>query len=69
MKKVVDACGLACPEPVLMLKGVIDSTDEIELLVDAQVCVEMCSRFAVSKGFSVAVHDNNGLYTLTLTKT
>ena len=68
MKKTVDACGLSCPEPVLKLKQVIDSSSEIELLVDSQVCVENCSRFAQSKGFSVAVNGGAGMYTMTLKK-
>jgi len=68
MKKVVDACGLSCPEPVLKLKQVIDAAGEIELLVDSQVCVENCTRFAQSKGYSVAVNGKPGLYTMTLTK-
>ena len=68
MKKVVDACGLSCPEPVLRLKKVIDGADEIEVLVDSQVCVENCSRFAESKGFKVAVKGGSGQYTMKLTK-
>ena len=68
MKKTVDACGLSCPEPVLKLKQVVDSADEIELLVDSQVCVDNCTRFAESKGFSVKVNGGTGLYTMTLTK-
>ena len=68
MKKIVDACGLSCPEPVLKLKQVIDGADEIELLVDSQVCVENCSRFAGSKGFSVTVNGGSGQYVMTLTK-
>ncbi len=68
MKTIVDACGLSCPEPVLRLKQVIDGAEEIELLVDSQVCVENCSRFAQSKGFQVAVEGGSGLYTMTLTK-
>ena len=68
MKKTIDACGLSCPEPVLMLKRVIDGADEIELLVDSQVCVENCRRFAESKGFNVSVNGGVGLYTMTLTR-
>lgn len=68
MKKIVDACGLSCPEPVLKLKQVIDSADEIELLVDSQVCVENCSRFAQSKSFNVSVKGESGQYTMTLVK-
>ena len=68
MKKVVDAQGLSCPEPVLQLKRVIDGADEIELLVDSMVCVENCTRFAQSKGFQVAVNGGKGQYMMTLTK-
>lgn len=68
MKKIVDALGLSCPEPVLKLKQVIDGANEIELLVDSQVCVENCTRFARSKGFSVSVNGGSGQYTMTLRK-
>lgn len=68
MKKVVDACGLSCPEPVLKLKQAIDLADEIELLADSQVCVENCTRFAQSKGFRVSVSGGSGKYTMTLVK-
>lgn len=68
MKKIVDACGLSCPEPVLKLKQVIDGSDEIELLVDSQVCVENCTRFAEAKGFRVAVSGGSGQYAMTLMK-
>ena len=66
MKKTVDANGLSCPEPVLKLKQVIDGADEIELLVDSQVCVENCARFAHSKGFSTSVSGGSGSYVVTL---
>jgi len=68
MRKTVDACGLSCPEPVLKLKQVIDSAEEIELLVDSQVCVENCTRFAQSKGFSASVTGGSGRYVMMLTK-
>ena len=68
MKKIVDACGLSCPEPVLKLKQVIDGADEIELLVDSQACVENCSRFAQSKGFRISVSGKSGRYCMTLKK-
>lgn len=68
MKQVVDALGLSCPEPVLRLKQVINGADEIEVLVDSQVCVENCTRFAEAKGFRVEVDGGSGQYTMTLTK-
>ena len=68
MKKIVDASGLSCPEPVLKLKRIIDSTNEIELLTDSQACVGNCRRFAESKGLRVLVNGGDGQYTMTLTK-
>jgi len=68
MKKLVDANGLSCPEPVLRLKQVIDGAEEIEVLVDSQVCVENCCRFAQSKGFDVSVSGGSGQYTMNLKK-
>jgi len=68
MKKVVDALGLSCPEPVLKLKQVADISDEVELLVDSQSCVESCTRFAKSKGFSVSVAEASGHFIMALKK-
>jgi len=68
MKKIIDVCGLSCPEPVLKLKQAIDSADEIELLVDSQMSLENCRRFAMSKGFRVSVSGGSGQYFMTLTK-
>ena len=64
--RMIDACGLSCPEPVLKLKKVVDVEDEIELLVDNRASVENCSRFARSKGFGVSVGSGNGQYVITL---
>ncbi|MCL1809733.1 MAG: sulfurtransferase TusA family protein [Clostridiales bacterium] len=68
MRKTIDACGLSCPEPVLLLKQDIDDAEEIELHVDNQASVNNCCRFARSKGFCVSVGGGGGKYTLTLTK-
>lgn len=68
MKKIVDVCGLSCPEPVLKLKQIIDSSDEIELVADSQICVENCTRFAQSKGYRVSVAEESGKYTMSLVK-
>ena len=68
MKKTVDTRGLSCPEPVLKLKQIIDGATEIELLADSQTCVENCTRFAESRGFSVSVSDSGGQYTIAIKK-
>lgn len=68
--KVIDACGLSCPEPVLLLKQALSAAngDGIELLVDNRISVENCTRFAESQGFRVALSEQDGLFALALTK-
>ena len=51
-----------------MLKQVIDTADEIELLVDNRASLENCSRFARSKGFDVSVSGDSGQFALTLVR-
>ena len=55
---MIDARGLSCPMPVVM----------VQVLVDARVAVENISRFARSKGYGIAVEEQGGDYKLTLTK-
>jgi TusA-related sulfurtransferase len=68
MKNIVDARGLSCPEPVLLLKRVIDDSREVELMVDSNVSVEICTRFAVSRDFRVSVTGGHGQYVMTLVR-
>lgn len=51
----IDACGLSCPEPVIMLKKGLKESDEIRLLVDNKTSVETCGRYARSLGLNVEV--------------
>lgn len=53
MRQVVDARGLACPQPVVLTGKAIAVADEVTVLVDDPVAVENVSRLARSKGFSV----------------
>ncbi len=65
----IDARGLSCPEPVVRVqKGIAVSPEGLTVLVDAMVCVENIKRFAASRGYSVAVAENDGEYALTLAK-
>ena len=68
--KTVDARGFACPQPVIMAQKAIkaDAPGELEVLVDNKCAVENVTRFAKHSGYQVAVAEENGEYTLTLTK-
>ena len=53
--KTVDARGVSCPEPLLMLQKAIKSEKELTLLVDSKNAMENCEKLAVKKGYSVNV--------------
>jgi selenium metabolism protein YedF len=57
MKEVVDARGLACPQPVVLTRKAIAAADHVTTIVDNTVAVENVTRFARSKGFSVEVSE------------
>lgn len=55
MKNTIDACGLSCPAPVLLVKETIEQTlaRDLTVLVDNEASRENVSRFLRSKGYSV----------------
>jgi selenium metabolism protein YedF len=66
MDIVVDARGLACPEPVVLTSRALEKADEITTIVDNQVAKENVSRLARSKGFRVKIEAKEGLFYLHL---
>lgn len=67
----VDARGLSCPEPLLMLKKAIkqDTEGKITLLLSSQNALKNCKKYAESHGYSVnVVGDKEDNYTLEITK-
>ena len=66
---MVDARGLSCPMPVLLVQKAIKSNENIyEVLVDDVTPRENVKRFAESRGFTVEIEETDGEYKLTLTK-
>ena len=66
---IVDARGLSCPEPVVMLRNVMASgEDAYEIIVDNTVSRENVTRYAEHQGHAVSVSEAGGEYTLTLKK-
>lgn len=67
---MVDARGLSCPMPVVMVQKEVNknSPAELTVLVDNQCAVENVSRFAGSQGYKVSVKSDGDDFTLTLTK-
>ncbi len=63
----VDARGLSCPEPVVMLRNAMASgEDAYEIVVDNTVSRENVTRFAEHQGYAVSVAEADGEYTLTV---
>lgn len=66
---IVDARGLLCPEPVVRTqRAVKDGASQLTVLVDAEAAKENVTRFAVSRGYQVAVSQEGADYTLSLSK-
>lgn len=56
MEKIVDARGLACPQPVVKAREALKNTDEgvIKVLVDNQAAVENVMKFGKHEGLFVS---------------
>lgn len=67
---MIDARGLSCPMPVVMVQNEVkkSSPDELKVQVDSMVCVENITRFANIKKYDVEVEKQDGEFTLTLKK-
>lgn len=67
--KQIDARGLACPEPVILVrKGISENPEGVQVLVDNAAARENIKRFASARNYTVEVAEENGDYTLTLKK-
>ena len=65
----LDARGLSCPEPVIMISQAMKSGDsEYEIKVDNRVSKENVTRYAEHQGYSVSVTESDGEFTLKISK-
>jgi selenium metabolism protein YedF len=53
MAEIIDARGLACPEPVVLTKKALNEHSEIVVIVDDNVALENIKRLASSQGCTV----------------
>lgn len=66
---LLDARGLSCPEPVIMIRGAMKTNEsEYQIIVDNQTAKENVSRYAKHQGYQVTVKEEGGEYTLTISK-
>jgi selenium metabolism protein YedF len=71
MKKIVDARGMACPEPVVMTKKALDSNEvhEVTTIVDNKIALENVSRMVKTLGLDSAVEEQDSNFYINITKT
>ena len=66
---MLDARGLSCPEPVVMIrKAMMKQGNEYVMVVDNPTAKENVTRYAEHQGYKVSVAENGDEYTLTMTK-
>ena len=66
---ILDARGLSCPEPVIMIRNAMATHDDTyEIIVDNHASKENITRYAEHEGYEVNVTEGNGEYTLTINK-
>jgi len=67
--KQLDARGLSCPEPVIMIRKAMMSLDDAyEMIVDNVTSRENVTRYAEHQGYTVFVTENGSEYTLVMRK-
>ena len=68
-KQVLDARGLSCPEPVIMIRKAMASKESAyQIVVDNVTAKENVTRYALHQGYQVSAKEQNGEYTLSITK-
>lgn len=70
MKKVVDARGLTCPQPVVLTKKALDSReiDEVLTIVDNPTALENVVRMVKTLNFESLVDEKEGQYYISINK-
>jgi selenium metabolism protein YedF len=68
MATIVDARGLACPQPVIQTRKAMQQSDEIVTLVDSKTSATNVSRMAEKAGWQVHVVPGGGEFRVELSK-
>ena len=67
--KQLDARGLSCPEPVIMIrKAMMSNGNAYEMVVDNPTSKENVTRYAEHQGYKVEIKEQGDEYTLIMTK-
>ena len=69
MSELIDAKGLACPDPVILTKKALDAHDEVTVLVDDETSMENVKRLASSSDCDViATAEPAGVFRILIKK-
>ncbi|HPR38549.1 MAG TPA: sulfurtransferase-like selenium metabolism protein YedF [Spirochaetota bacterium] len=69
METIIDAKGLACPQPVVLTKKALENNDSVTVIVDNETAKENVSRLAEKSGCSISVESvSDGTFRLALSK-
>ena len=62
--KTIDARGLSCPQPVMLVKNSLKNIEKgtVEVLVDSGTARDNVSRFAKNSGWRVTINEQPGIY-------
>ncbi|MGN0265996.1 MAG: sulfurtransferase TusA family protein [Oliverpabstia sp.] len=67
--KTLDARGLSCPEPVIMIRKAMASKEKrYEMIVDNQTSKENVTRYAEHQGYKVTVTEKGEEFVLVMCK-
>lgn len=68
MSTLVDARGLACPQPVILTRKAMETTDQVVTLVNSEPSMTNVSRMAQKAGWEVDVTAEGDEYRIALTR-
>lgn len=67
--KLLDARGLSCPEPVVMIRKAMETKENAyQIIVDNPTSRENVTRYAAHQGYQVTYTEENDEYTLSIHK-
>lgn len=69
LTKIINAVGLACPQPVVLAKQALESNDRIKVIVDNETALENIKRLGGKLGCAVSVDSkNDGIFEILLNR-
>ncbi len=61
--KRINACGVGCPQPVLMTKKALKgSTEGVEVVVDSNTAKANVERYLKSEGYQIEIKEDDGTF-------